>query len=63
MNEQVSDGVLSSHVKAHTEKLLWGEYRQEREAETDGELLFINMKTNQNVFRNECKLDHSGNEY
>lgn len=44
MNEQVSDGVLSSHVKAHTEKLLWGEHRQEREAETDGELRFINMK-------------------
>lgn len=45
MNEQVIDGVPSSQVKAHTEKPVCGKYRQEREAETDGELLFINMKT------------------
>lgn len=33
-------------MNTHTEKWVWGEFGHEREAERDGELLFINMRTN-----------------
>lgn len=38
-----------TRVKTHTEKWVWGEFGQEREAERDGELLFIDMRTNVSV--------------
>lgn len=46
-------------MNTHTEKLFWGEFGQEREAERDGELLFITMRRYVSLRSDRNVGDHS----